>query len=93
VVEPETLTLRFMNEQLRQLVPNSAPGQACYRTLTGRDTPCENCPVAELLHTGRTATTTVHNRRCALAVRATAGFLHWNDSNAVLVTCREEDTL
>jgi len=51
VVENENYEIEFMNDSLIKKF-GDVVGEKCYKTFIGRDEPCEECPVREILHKG-----------------------------------------
>lgn len=44
IIEPESYTLRFVNQNTRKHIPTAVPGACCYEAIRGRTAPCEDCP-------------------------------------------------
>lgn len=45
IVDNETLTLQYYNNQAKEHVPGIALGNPCYRSLRNRSSQCEDCPL------------------------------------------------
>lgn len=90
VIDERNYELVFFNQKTKDLLPHIQIGDYCYRTLRGRETPCENCPMAVLQATGRETTLEVHNENMHLWIEATASYVPWEDNRtAVLVCCSD----
>lgn len=62
-------TLLYFNEELKKSFPKAEKGRKCYSVLFGRDAPCEQCPLTEMIGTERDCLTT---RQCFTKVGLTA---------------------
>ncbi|MBQ8334418.1 MAG: diguanylate cyclase [Clostridia bacterium] len=85
IIDPETYEIRFFNERTQKLVPGISDNAVCYKTLLGKDAPCENCPIR---NHGRTV---IENYYLGLRVEAVASPIHWESRAHWLITCRELD--
>jgi len=88
VIDPQSYTLRFVNDKLLQFAPGCQPGQLCYKTITGRDQPCDGCPAVNILK-DKTASAVVYNRNFGVRAQASATHVNWDGGDACLLTCRE----
>lgn len=53
VINRDSHDIYFINQKLLQECGGSLLGTKCYQTLRGRDTPCKDCPMEELLPEGK----------------------------------------
>lgn len=88
VVDPDDFRFRFVNEKMRRQFPEAQLGQVCYRTVTGENTVCANCPTRDLKKIKHVRF--VDGGCKGGSRRLTEGTLiRWNDKDAYLISCRE----
>lgn len=89
VVERETNTLHFINEQTRGRYPDAEVGQLCYRVLFGRSAPCANCMLWELgSDLSDRVSKEIYLARIERWIEATAVWVDWPDGRRYcLVNC------
>ena len=87
VVDPETYTLKFVNEKVRGRDKTIRAGQICYKAVFGLDMPCRHCPVAEARSRGFCRRLERDDNGKTLLVEGT--MIQWNGEEACMVSMRE----
>jgi len=90
VVEPGTYRMHYLNRKARELAPEASVGMTCHKAFIGKDTPCENCPAANLAQ-GGSDSCVLENPKFHLLVNARAASIAWNGKDAYLLSCRKLD--
>ena len=88
VLDPETYTLRYINQRTKQLVPEAELGQACYEAFFHRSQPCEGCVLQKAKESGQ-STREIYNPVLDLWTLADAAMVEWSGRRACLVSCRD----
>ncbi len=72
MVVDENLLVHRANKTIRNWVPEMVPNKfVCYKTIRGRETPCENCPVLRTFQTGEKSSYTRVNPAIGRMVEST----------------------
>ncbi len=87
VLDPETYTIRYVNQKTKELVPEAEPGRRCYELFYRRDVPCENCVLEGARDAGQ-CTREIYNPYLGLWLLADASMVDWDRRKACLVSCR-----
>lgn len=48
IIDPETHTLQFVNQNTRIKIPKAVPGAVCYEVIRGKGKPCGDCPFIQM---------------------------------------------
>lgn len=88
VLDPDTYTLRYVNARTRQLVPDAAPGCACYEVFYQRERPCERCVLRRAKEAGQ-CTMEIYNPYLGFWILADGAIVNWNQRKACLIACRD----
>lgn len=88
VLDPDTYSLRYINQKTKTLVPEATVGLPCYEVFYHRDRPCENCILDSAKEFGQ-ATKEFYNSILELWVLADASIVEWNREEACLIACRD----
>lgn len=88
IVDPETWELKYLNAKLRDAVPEAKLGQVCYKTLKGRDTPCEGCPCLRILEK-KNDSAALYNERVDVTTDTDAALVQWGGKQACMMTSRK----
>jgi len=88
VIDPDDLTLKFLNSKTRQLAPNAAVGMKCHKCLMGLDERCPNCPAADI-RSKKNFSRQIENLYLSKTVQADASLIRWRGQDACLLNCRE----
>lgn len=91
LVETDSYRLNFINETLRQQLPELQPGQLCYEKLMGRRSPCVNCPIQKLRE-GSTEPVELVSEPLGKRLRIQGAPLCRNGRDVTLLTCMECQT-
>ena len=89
-IDPESYTVRFVNDSIQKLVPELVPGACCYRTIMNQAQPCEDCPIQKMRDDGMVGETQVSNAYLGKNVHARASRLSWNGKETIVISCREK---
>lgn len=84
VIRESDYGLCFLNDPAGKLQVEWKKGEPCYRTLMGRDTPCETCPLNTL---GQVVE--LYSPIAKMTARAKATYASWEGENVYLLLCEE----
>ncbi|MEG1519817.1 MAG: hypothetical protein RR458_02400, partial [Clostridia bacterium] len=86
VVNPETHSIAYSNNQMRRLIPDVTPGAFCFSKLRGgQEGPCETCLV-EKIKKGDVDNLEIVNEDTSLHLKIKALTINWtNDKKMVLL--------
>lgn len=89
VCDPNDLKILFINRRAGELAADAQVGDFCYRAFMNRSTPCEECPIINLLAgSGSRVGIDIHNRKLNVWVKSTASWIDWlNGQRVCLVDC------
>ncbi len=85
IIDPDTWTLKYINEKARQMVPNVCLEQPCYRALMGKSAPCAGCPANDIRNK-RNARTVLADERYHREVLVDATMISWHGEDSCLIT-------
>ncbi|MDL2287353.1 sensor domain-containing diguanylate cyclase [Eubacteriales bacterium OttesenSCG-928-G02] len=87
IVELETFTALYANENLKKLAPNITIGEKCYKLLSNCSTVCENCPVGNWRDSGKMVFETYLDHKILnKTLNITVSEITWkNTKNAVIL--------
>lgn len=88
ITDPETWELQYLNAKLRSAVPEAKLGECCYKTLRGRETPCEGCPCLKILEK-KTDSTRIYDEHNDVTADMDAALVRWNGRQACMMTSRK----
>ena len=84
VIKDKDYGLCFLNDPAGKLQVDWKKGEPCYRTLMGRETPCETCPINNLGETVK-----LRSDKLDQTVYAKAVYSSWEGENVYLLLCEE----
>lgn len=88
VINPDTCELLFVNSRTQKVIPDAKTGTKCYQSLMKRNDRCPGCPARDILQT-KTQEQIMMNPHSNYEILSEATLIHWDNSEACLVTCRE----
>lgn len=88
LVEPNSYQLKFVNNELKKLLPGIKPGQYCYEKIMGRKSPCLNCPLQKI-KAGEAASVETESDLLHKRMTIQGTKLFWDDEEVMLLACRE----
>ncbi len=85
ILDPDTNTLKFVNEKIRRQRPDVQLGLPCYQALMGQNSPCAGCPMATL-QDKKSSWTVIEDSRYHCKVLMEATRIRWQDQDHCLIT-------
>lgn len=90
-IKPDTYELLFYNHYMEQLRPEVAIGEVCYKSLAGRNTPCDVCPLSNM-NQNKHNTTEVYDDKNGTWYSISASTIEMPDGQKAHVICSSDVT-
>ena len=88
VLNPDTYILRYINNTVRQTLPDAGVGETCYKVFFHRGCPCEDCILKKVFETGQ-STVELYNPEMGGWILAQVAGVIWNQQKACLISCKD----
>ena len=87
IIDPETYQVLYCNKTISKVLGADRSGAPCYKTMSGLDEPCQDCPAVRLYRNGNNAPAEIYNKILNIWVLVNASVLHWKGRDLIQVTC------
>ncbi len=87
-VDPKHYIVRFINEQMQELIPELQIGDCCYETIMNRTSPCEQCPIQQMQE-GDPTDSILHSERLKKTMSVRTSEMSWDGEDMMLMVCQE----
>ncbi len=91
IVDPQTHSLQFLNNRIRQDNPRACLGALCHQALFDKAAPCSGCPIAGLRNKSSNWAI-LEDPRSPIQILAEASRIKWEQQDSCMVTCRRLPT-
>lgn len=89
VIHPGTFHLVYMNNKLKERIPEGKCSVRCYEAIYQRNSPCEHCPACKLGGCGESEIQELWSPVLKAWSAADASPINWEGMEAVMVTCHD----
>lgn len=88
VIDPDTYELKYVNQKMKDLIKHECIGRKCYEMTLNRNSPCDICPMRNVLEKGSTSME-FYNPIFDLWTLIDGSMITWNEKSACMLTCKD----
>lgn len=88
VIDPDTYEMKYVNQKMKDLIKHECIGRKCYEMTLNRNSPCDICPMRNVLEKGSTSME-FYNPIFDLWTLIDGSMITWNEKSACMLTCKD----